>query len=90
LNFAKIETAGVDFSVNYRFTLWDKNNISLGLNGNWTKQVIRFFDPTNLNNINPALRELSVPEWAGVGSVNFNRGAVARLAVRDRPFHDRQ
>ncbi|MFZ4380349.1 MAG: TonB-dependent receptor domain-containing protein [Sandarakinorhabdus sp.] len=77
LNFAKIETAGVDFSVNYRFTLWDKNNISLGLNGNWTKQVNRFFDPTNLNNVNPALRELSVPEWAGVGSINYNRGAFS-------------
>jgi iron complex outermembrane recepter protein len=77
LNFAKIETAGVDFSANYRFTLWDKNNITLGLNGNWTKQVNRFFDPTDPNNFNPALRELSVPEWSGVGSINYNRGAVS-------------
>ena len=76
LNFAKIETAGVDFSANYRFTLWDKNNITLGLNGNWTQRVNRFFDPTDPTNVNPALRELSVPEWSGVGSVTYNRGPV--------------
>ena len=75
LNFGRIETSGVDFSVNYRFTLWDKNNIALGVNGNWTQKVNRFFDPTDPNLVNPALRELSVPEWSGVGSVTYNRGA---------------
>jgi outer membrane receptor protein involved in Fe transport len=76
LNFGRIETAGIDFSANYRFTLWDKNNISLGLNGNWTQKVNRFFDPRDPNLVNPALKELSVPEWSGVGSVTYNRGAV--------------
>jgi iron complex outermembrane recepter protein len=75
LNFGRIETSGVDFSVNYRFTLWDKNNIALGLNGNWTQKVNRFFDPSDPTLVNPALRELSVPEWSGVGSVSYNRGA---------------
>jgi outer membrane receptor protein involved in Fe transport len=75
LNFGRIETSGVDFSVNYRFTLWDKNNIALGVNGNWTQKVNRFFDPTDPTLVNPALRELSVPEWSGVGSINYNRGA---------------
>jgi len=76
LNFGRIETAGVDFSANYRFALWDKNNITLGVNGNWTKKVDRFFDPVDQNLVNPALRELSVPEWSGVGSVTYNRGMV--------------
>ncbi len=77
LNFGRIETSGVDFSVNYRFTLWDKNNFSLGLNGNWTEKLDRFFDPTDTTLVNPALRELSVPEWSGVASVNYNRGAFS-------------
>ena len=77
LNFARIETAGADFTVNYRFTLWDKNNIALGLNGNWTQRVNRFFDPSDFTKVNPALRELSVPEWSGVGSVAYNRGAFS-------------
>ncbi len=76
LNFGRIETSGVDFTVNYRFTLWDKNNIALGLNGNWTEKVNRFFDPRDPNLVNPALRETTVPEWSGVGSVTWNRGAV--------------
>lgn len=76
LNFGRIETAGVDFSANYRFTLWDKNNITLGVNGNWTQKVDRFFDPLDQNLVNPALRELSVPEWSGVGSITYNRGPV--------------
>ena len=75
LNFGRIETSGVDFSVNYRFTLWDKNNISIGVNGNWTEKVDRYFDPGDPTLVNPALRELSVPEWSGVGSVSYNRGA---------------
>ena len=75
LNFGRIETAGVDFSVNYRFTLWDKNNFNLGLNGNWTQKVNRFFDPRDPNLVNPALRELSVPEWSGVGTITYNRGS---------------
>ena len=74
-NFGRIETSGVDVSVNDRFTLWDKNNISLGVNGNWTQKVNRFFDPTDPTLVNPALRELSVPEWSGVGSVTYNPGA---------------
>jgi outer membrane receptor protein involved in Fe transport len=74
LNFGRIETSGVDFSANYRFTLWDKNNITLGLNGNWTQKVNRFFDPRDPTLVNPALRELSVPEWSGVGTVSYNRG----------------
>jgi iron complex outermembrane receptor protein len=74
LNFGRIETAGIDFSASYRFTLWDKNNITLGLNGNWTEKVNRFFDPRDPTLVNPALRELSVPEWSGVGTVSYNRG----------------
>lgn len=77
LNFGRIETSGVDFSVNYRFTLWDKNNFNLGVNGNWTQKVNRFFDPRDPNLVNPALRELSVPEWSGLASINYNRGAFS-------------
>lgn len=74
LNFGRIETAGVDFTVDYRFTIGESNNFALNLSGNWTEKVNRFFDPNNPALVNPALRELSVPEWSGVGSINYNRG----------------
>jgi iron complex outermembrane recepter protein len=76
LNFARIETAGIDFSVNYRFKLWEKNNFTIGVNGNLTEKVNRFFDPRDPTLANPALRELSVPEWSGVGNITYNRGKV--------------
>ncbi|WP_310497894.1 TonB-dependent receptor domain-containing protein [Sandarakinorhabdus sp.] len=74
LNFGRIETAGVDFSINYRFSIADKTKIALGINGNWTKKVNRFFDPGNPTLVNPGLRELSVPEWSGVGSATVSHG----------------
>lgn len=77
LNFLRLETSGVDFSVNYAFDIGASTKINIGLNGNWTERVNRFFDRNNLNNINPALRELSVPEFSGVANISVNRGPVS-------------
>ena len=49
-------------------------NINLGLSGNWTEKVNRFFDPLDQTVVNPSLRELSVPEYSGVASISVNRG----------------
>jgi outer membrane receptor protein involved in Fe transport len=68
LNFGRIETAGIDFTVAYRTTIADEFDISARITGNWTDKVNRFFDPLNRDLVNPALRELSVPEWSGVGN----------------------
>jgi len=75
LNFGRIETSGVDFNIDYRFTLGGSNNFNIGVAGNWTEKVDRFFDPTDPSLVNPALRELSVPEWSGNANITFNRGA---------------
>ncbi|OQW43912.1 MAG: TonB-dependent receptor [Proteobacteria bacterium SG_bin6] len=74
LNFGRIETSGVDFTINYDLRLGAKTRINLGVNGNWTEKVDRFFDPQNPNLVNPALREQSVPEFSGVGTVNVTHG----------------
>lgn len=72
LNFGRIETSGVDFSINYAFSIANDWKFNLGLNGNWTEKVNRFFDPLDRTLVNPALGELSVPEWSGVGTINLN------------------
>ena len=77
LNFGRIETAGVDFSVNYAFGIGASTKVNLGVNGNWTQRVNRFFDPGNPNLVNPALREQSVPEFSGVATVNVSRGPLS-------------
>lgn len=74
LNFGRIETSGIDASINYGFDIAREYKVNIGLNGNWTEKVNRFFDPGDLTNVNPALRELSVPEFQGTANLNINRG----------------
>ncbi len=74
LNFGRIETAGVDFRVDYRFS-WDVNNFGLSLTGNWVEKLDRFFDPVNTDLVNPGLKELGAPEWAGLIGASWNRDA---------------
>jgi outer membrane receptor protein involved in Fe transport len=75
INFAKLETSGVDFQANYAFSL-GKNNFNLQVVGNWTEKLNRFFDPVRTDFVNPGLGELGAPEWSGFGSVTYNRGAL--------------
>lgn len=73
INFAKLETRGIDFQVNYGFDI-GKNSFNLNVGGNWTERLNRFFDPVDTSLVNPGLRELGAPEWAGFGSASWNRG----------------
>jgi outer membrane receptor protein involved in Fe transport len=73
INFAKLDTRGVDFQANYTFDL-GQNNFNLQVGGNWTERLDRFFDPVRTDFVNPGLRELGAPEWTGFGSVTWNRG----------------
>ena len=73
INFAKLETRGVDFQANYGFDV-GKNNFNINIGGNWTERLNRFFDPVDTAFINPGLGELGAPEWSGFGSVTWNRG----------------
>lgn len=77
LNFGRIETSGIDFTVNYDFRIGASTRVNLGVNGNWTQKVNRFFDPGNPNLVNAALREQSVPEFSGVVTANVTRGPLS-------------
>lgn len=74
LNFGRIETSGIDASINYAFSIASKYKINIALNGNWTEKVDRYFDPNDPTLVNPALRELSVPEFSGTANINVKRG----------------
>jgi outer membrane receptor protein involved in Fe transport len=74
INFGRIETSGIDATLDYRFSL-GANNFGINVVANWTEKLNRFFDPVNRNLVNPGLKETGAPEWSGVGSFTWNRGA---------------
>ncbi|MBF9149517.1 TonB-dependent receptor domain-containing protein [Novosphingobium jiangmenense] len=75
INFGRIETSGIDATIDYRFAL-GANNFAINVVANWTEKLNRFFDPVNRNLVNPGLKETGAPEWSGVGSVTWNRGPI--------------
>ena len=76
LNFGRIETAGIDFQVDYGFS-FGENDIRLRVGGNWTEKLNRFFDPVNESLVNPGLKELGTPEWSGLGSATWSRNGLS-------------
>lgn len=73
INFGRIETSGVDATINYGFSL-GSNNFNLNLVGNWTEKLNRFFDPVDTTLVNPGLGETGAPEWSGLATASWNRG----------------
>ncbi|WP_379552120.1 TonB-dependent receptor domain-containing protein [Qipengyuania sp. DGS5-3] len=71
LNFARLETAGVEASLRYRFDLGD-HGFTLSGAGTWVDKLNRFFDPSDLTNIDPELGEIQRPEWAGNASLTWD------------------
>lgn len=76
LNYGRLETAGVDASIAYRFTIGE-TRFNLRATGNWTQKVDRFFDPGDPTALDPELREQGRPEWAGSGSIGVSHGPVS-------------
>ncbi len=71
LNFARQETAGVEFAAQYRFDLGD-HAFTLNGSGTWVDKLDQFFDPNDLTLVDPELGELQRPEWAGRASLTWD------------------
>ncbi|MEL7190456.1 MAG: TonB-dependent receptor [Pseudomonadota bacterium] len=68
LNFARLETAGIEASMQYRFDIGDLG-FALNASGTWVDKLNRFFDPSDLSFVDPELGEIQRPEWAGRASL---------------------
>lgn len=77
LNFARLETAGIEASASYRFDLGEHTFTLLG-SGTWVDKLNDFFDPADLTNVDPELGELQRPEWSARGSLTWD---WSRLSV---------
>jgi outer membrane receptor protein involved in Fe transport len=76
LNFGRLETSGIDATVNYRFALGE-HRFNLRATGNWTEKLNQFFDPIDPSVIDPEKGENGFPEWAAVGSVDWTFRGVS-------------
>lgn len=74
INFAAVETAGVDASISYRTTIGE-HRLGLSATAAWVDRIDFFFDPTDLGNIDPELGELQRPEWSGRATATYGFGA---------------
>ena len=73
LNFAKLRTTGVDFSLRYDVD-WGDNQLTFGFSGTRIDKLDNFFDPQDPSAVDPALGEIQRPEWAGSFNLGFTRG----------------
>lgn len=64
INFAKLETAGFDFSIGYDFNI-EEHRFNAKLQGTRVHKIDQFTNPTDLTVINPELKEVNRPELAG-------------------------
>ena len=76
LNFARQETAGVEFAGQYRFDVGD-HGFTLNASGTWVEKLDNFFDPSDPTLVDPELGELQRPEWAGRGSFTWDWKGVS-------------
>lgn len=64
LNFGKIESSGVDFSVNYAFEI-GASAFNVGVLGSKVDKLDEFFDPGDPTVVDPELGEIRRPELSG-------------------------
>lgn len=75
LNFGKIESAGIDFNVNYAFELGN-NDFNVAILGSKIDKLDEFFDPGDPSVVDPELGEIRRPELTGSLNLTWGRGPV--------------
>jgi len=75
INFAALEASGVDFSANYKFD-WAENTLGARLVGSYQDKLNRFFNPSDLTEVNPDIQEVQTPELTGNLLLSWQRGPM--------------
>ena len=75
LNFAALETQGIDFTATYEFDL-EEYSFLIRASGTRVYSLNNFFDPSDPTAKDPELGELQRPKWAGNINASVRRGPV--------------
>lgn len=76
VNFSSIEAKGYDFAATYLFSAVG-TDFRVGLNASRQEQLDFFNNPLDASDVNPALRELRRPKWAGSLDLGAARGDLS-------------
>ncbi len=76
INFAKLETSGVDVAVSYDFVV-GAHNFGVSVQGTDVNELDFFTNPSDLNEVNPELGEVLRPERAGNVFLSWDYGDVS-------------
>ena len=71
INFAKVESSGVDFSANYSFEVGN-HGFDVTVQGTSVSELDFFQNPLDLTEVNPELGEVNRPELAGNIFLNWS------------------
>lgn len=73
INFAKIETSGMDFSARYAFEV-GAHGFDVTVQGTHVNEIDQFTNPSDLSEVDVELGEINRPELAGNIFVNWHYG----------------
>lgn len=76
VNFAKLETSGIDISASYTFDIAD-HNFEVTVTGTDVNELDFFTNPANASEVNPELGEVNRPETAGNVHLGWNWGNLS-------------
>lgn len=75
-NFASLEASGVDFATNYKIDV-GKNTFGANLVGSYQDKLDRFFNPSDLTDVDPEIREIQRPKLSGNLLLSWERGPAS-------------
>jgi len=73
INFAKVETSGIDFTAKYLFEIGE-HGFDITVQGTKVNEINDFENPLDLSVVNPELGEINRPELAGNIFLNWTFG----------------
>ena len=76
INFAKLETSGVDFTIGYEHDVFD-GNLRSTLSGSKVNELDQFTNPNDLSAVDSELGEIQRPEYAGNLAFNWSNDVVS-------------
>ncbi|MGA1581061.1 MAG: TonB-dependent receptor domain-containing protein [Luminiphilus sp.] len=76
INYAKLEASGIDFAFNYSMAVGE-SRFGARLVGSYQEKLDRFFNPTDLTEVDPEVGELQLPEWSASMNLSWDRGPLS-------------